>query len=381
MRRLVVTAVSALMILTVPNSSVAQQQAVSLRTPYPSVAVEAGQTASFELTVEAPAGERVDLAVTEVPDGWIATLRGGGFVIDGVTVDPDDPADVRLEVEVPPAAAEGNYQVVVTAQGPSGSDELRLDLRVAEAVAGGATLTAEFPSLRGPSDATYPFSLTLANETPEEITFSLQAEGPEAWQIDVRPSGQRQAATATVPPGETTTINVDVDPVDDTQAGTYPVLVRAVGGGQTAEAELEVEITGNFSMVLRTPDERLNATVRLGGSSQVALQIINDGTAPLVGVELSSTPPSGWDVTFDPPLVEQIPPGELADVTAIISPSGEAVAGDYAVNMRASVPEASDQVELRTTVETSPLWGFVGLLLIVAALIGLGWVFRRYGRR
>jgi uncharacterized membrane protein len=57
------------------------------------------------------------------------------------------------------------------------------------------------------------------------------------------------------------------------------------------------------------------------------------------------------------------------------------VAGDYLVSMTAEVPEANSQVELRTTVKTSTLWGLVGILLIVAAVGGLMYVFRRFGRR
>ncbi|MDP8959461.1 MAG: NEW3 domain-containing protein [Actinomycetota bacterium] len=368
-----------LLFLGVPAAG-AQEQ-VRLTTPYPDVAVEAGEPATFPLEVNAPAGQRVDLEITQVPEEWSATLRGGGFVIDGVFTDPEEPPQVELEVEVPAGASEGSYQVVVVATSEAGSDTLPLELRVAEAVGGNVTLMAEFPTLQGASDQTFSFSLDLANETAEEITFNLGSEGPEAWQIEVRPTAEAQAATATVPAGETGSLSVEVDPLDDAPAGTYPILVQAVGGGQTAEAELQVEITGNFAMTFTTPDERLNAQARIGSATDVPLVLINDGTAPLVGVQLSATPPSGWDVTFTPEIVEQVPPGELAEVTATISPSEEAVAGDYVVTLTAEVPEATDDVELRVTVETSPLWGFVGLALIVAALVGLGWVFRRYGRR
>ena len=33
------------------------------------------------------------------------------------------------------------------------------------------------------------------------------------------------------------------------------------------------------------------------------------------------------------------------------------------------------------TVETSLLWGIVGVALIILVIVGLGYVFRRYGRR
>jgi uncharacterized membrane protein len=33
------------------------------------------------------------------------------------------------------------------------------------------------------------------------------------------------------------------------------------------------------------------------------------------------------------------------------------------------------------TIETSLLWGAIGLALIAIVLVGLWWVFRRFGRR
>ena len=41
----------------------------------------------------------------------------------------------------------------------------------------------------------------------------------------------------------------------------------------------------------------------------------------------------------------------------------------------------SSSVDIRVTIETSPLWGFLGLGLILVVLFGLWWVFQRYGRR
>ena len=69
-------------------------------------------------------------------------------------------------------------------------------------------------------------------------------------------------------------------------------------------------------------------------------------------------------------------------MTATITPSGEAVAGDYVVSFRSSSAEgASASASVRFTVETSPIWALVGLGLIVLILGGLFYVFRTYGRR
>jgi uncharacterized membrane protein len=357
------------------------QEGIQVRTPYPAVAVEAGKRVTFDLEVVAGSPQSVALDIAQQPDGWTSTLRGGGFVIAGVFADPDEPPGVQLEVEVPPDAEQGDYGIEVVAEGSDGSSRLRLRLRVAEAVAGSVELTGEFPSLRGASDATFTFDLDLANNTPEEIAFQLDASGPEGWAVEARPTGEQQAATANVAGGEVAGVQVEVDPPDDTTAGSYPIALRASGGGQEATAELEVEITGNYAMTLTTPDERLNAEITSGRSTQVPLVIRNDGTAPLQGVELTSDPPAEWEVAFEPQIVDQIPPGESARVTATVTPSGAAVAGDYVMGLEARAEQTNASADLRVTVQTSRLWGVVGLGLIGAAVAGVAWVFRRYGRR
>jgi uncharacterized membrane protein len=361
----------------------AAQESVVVSTPYPGVAVEAGDSVGFDLLVTASSRERVALAVDALPDGWEAVLRGGGFTIDGVFAGPDEEAapDVTLDVTVPQDAEQGVYDVAVVAEGASGSDRLVVSLRVAEAVAGAVSLTTDFPSLRGPADTDFSFDLTLQNDTPEELTFALDARGPEGWQMSARPSAEERAAAATVEGGDSARIAVEAIPPPDVTAGTYPLLVRATGGGRTVEAELEVEVTGTVAFELTTPDERLNVDVTAGRPREFVLIVANTGTSVLEQVELSASPPRDWEVEFAPAAVQGLPPGEQAEVTATITPAETAIAGDYVVTVTAAAPERNEEVEVRATVETSRAWGLVGIGLIAAALAGLGGVFRRYGRR
>lgn len=359
----------------------ASAQGLEITTPYPAVVVGAGDTVGFDLDVSAPGRQRVDLSVGRVPEGWDATLQGGGFVIDGVFTDPDDPPRVELRVTVPPDARPGRYAILVTGASAAGTDTLEVALRVARGRAGGVTLTTDSPQAAGSSDSTFTFDLELANDTPEETTFDLEAAGPPGWIVEARPTGDQQATSIRVAGGETHGVQVEVDPPDDAVAGAYPVLVRASGGGRSVQAELRVEITGNYAMSVSTPDERLNVDVGAGGTTELLLVVRNEGTAPLTEVELSADPPADWDVRFQPPAIALIEPGRVARVRALITPSGDALTGDYLVTVTARTDPVSEEVELRATVRTSGLWGFVGILLIAAALGGLTWVFRRYGRR
>ena len=79
--------------------------------------------------------------------------------------------------------------------------------------------------------------------------------------------------------------------------------------------------------------------------------------------------------------LEPVAPGETAQVTAVITPSANAVAGDYVVTLEASGEGIDQSVDIRVTVETPPIWGIVGIGLIVLTLAGMAWIFRRYGRR
>lgn len=356
------------------------QGGLTLTTDYPSVAVAPGSKVSFSLKLTVDEPRRVALSVSGVPQGWEASILGGGYVVDAVEASPSSTPSVRLDVTVPTDAEARTYTLAVTASSGKLSDRLELSVRVNPEAAGSVSMESDFPTLQGPSSATYSFSVRLRNDTPEDLTFAIGAQGPSGWTVTAHPSGQSQAASATVNAGSSTTLSVQADPPDNVEAGTYQIQVTATAGSRTAQTELTVEITGSYQMTITTPDGRLNASGTAGSVITRQLVIRNDGTAPLQGVTLSATPPSGWTVDFDPKTVD-VPPGQEVQVAARITPQSDALAGDYVVTFRASTQQANASEDIRVTIETSLTWALVGIALIVATLAGLGWVFSRYGRR
>ena len=96
---------------------------------------------------------------------------------------------------------------------------------------------------------------------------------------------------------------------------------------------------------------------------------------------MTASSPTGWTATFSPASIATIQPGDTATITATVKPTSDALAGDYDVTFTATSGSATSNVDIRTTVQTSPVWGFIGIALIVLVLVGLLWVFRRFGRR
>ena len=355
--------------------------ALTVTTPYPAVVADPGGTVRLPLTIDGSTKGTIALEATGAPTGWTTSFRGGGSLVTAAYVDGSKPATVDLEVKVPSDATPGTYRLGVRAAERGSVGTLPVEIRIPDASSGGVNLAATYPTLKGPASASYRFDLTLSNDTSQQQTFALQASGPTGWTVDARPSSSSQAATAVVDAGASTQIQVTAQPPADVTAGSYTIGVEAVGGPTVAHADLAVEIVGNYTMDVTTPDGRLNADVTAGSASPLTLQVRNSGSAPLAGVAMSATPPQGWKVTFDPALIEAIAPGDTTTVTAQITAADDAIAGDYDLTVSAKSDQASDSTDIRTTVQTSPLWGFVGIAAIVLVLLGLVFVFQRFGRR
>ena len=355
---------------------------LKLTTPYPAVVVAPGSKVSFDIAVGSSSQANVALAVKGAPTGWTAILHGGGFVIDGATAGPGKDATVRLDVSVPGDAPDGAHNLTVSASDGHGSVDLAISIRVAAGAGGDITLTTTSPTLTGASDATFSFPLTLQNDSAQDVTVSATAAGPSPdWTVTTKLTGSEQAASTIVKAGSSTGITVGVTAPTNAAAGQYPIHVTATAGSKQITQDLGIEITGTYSLKLSTPGDVLSNHGSAGSGTQQQFIITNTGTAPLTNVKLTSTTPTGWKVTFDNDTVTSIEPTATATVTATILPAGEAVAGDYVVTVTSANDQAKQDAQIRFTVETSPIWAFVGIGVIVAIFAGLFYVFRTYGRR
>ena len=257
--------------------AVAADDGLEVTTPFPAVAVAPGTKVSFDLTVSFTQTATVALEVGGVPDGWTASLLGGGFVVDGVSVTPSKAGEVRLDVDVPADAPDGTSTLRVSARGGGAQDVLPIVIRVNAEAAGDITLTTPTPTLTGASDATFTFDLQLQNDTAQDVTVSVAASGPPDWDVQATLSGEAQAASTVVEAGASQSITVTANAGDDVAAGTYPIKVDATAGDRTVSADLGIEVTGSYSMTLSTPNDLLSASGSAGSATTQAFEIQNTG--------------------------------------------------------------------------------------------------------
>ena len=373
---------AALVLATVPAlaPAVIAADALSLTTPFPAVSVSPGNRVSFNLNVKTSTSARVDLSVGGVPGSWTATFHGGGFVVSAVQTSGTEATQVRLDVDVP-AEATGTTRITVTAKGNGATVDLPLDIKAETNAGGEVKVESDISSQKGPSDQTFTFNLNVLNQKDQDLTYSATAgQTPPGWTVTTTLTGSSQATSATVKAGGTSGVTVAVKAADNTEAGTYPVQVVTTVGTEQFTTDLNVEITGSYAIEF-SADQVLSARGPAGGVTEQTFTITNTGTAAVTNLRLSATPPNNWTVKFDPESTDSLAPDQSVTVKAQITPSADAIAGDYNLSFRATAAEANDSADVRFTVETSILGAVIGAALIVAAVGGLYWVFRRYGRR
>lgn len=367
-------------------SEIGEQQTTGfwLTTPHPAFSLGAGETATLtlELTNTNLPPQRADLSVSGLPEGWSHALQGGGRDIGAVMVRTDRTQSVDLAVTAPEDAERRTYDFEVTAETAEQTTSLPMSVTVADVQSGGVTLEPELPGLRGSVDSTFSYSIDINNNSTTEGLFNLSAEVPEGFRTTFkRGYGDEEITGVPVAAGESETITLEVEPGSSVEAGEYPIGFEVRSGDLAASTELSATVTGQPSLRLVGPQQRLSGTATAGASKSFPFTLQNTGTEAAEQVSLNGRAPQGWTVDFEPAEIAAIPAGGSVDVSVSITPAQQAVTGDYMTTLTANASGASESAEFRVTVETSTMWGLVGLIVIAVAVIVLVLAVLRYGRR
>jgi uncharacterized membrane protein len=354
-----------------------------LSTDYPSQIIGIGEAVTLGLNLYTDTEPQIaELELEGLPENWNATFRGGGRIVESVFVQPEEEAKVDLRVEVPADVEPGTYPFTILAHANGVESELPVAFTVEAKAPASLGVTTDLPNVRGKPSTTFRYNITLNNDGDEDLTVDLQAAAPPFFNV-VFKSGSQEVTNIPVKANSTERISVEASPLlNNIAAGSYPITVTAKGGDLEATAELMAEVVGQSDITLTTMDGRLSGEAEIGADTTLTLVLQNSGSAAARGVKLTASQPSGWNVEFTPAEIEQIEPGQQAEVTAKIRPSDKALAGDYMVTFRAQ-PEGStsESAEYRITVRTSTLWGIAGVGLIAVAVGVVGFAVSRFGRR
>jgi len=355
-----------------------------LTTDFPAVQIRAGEETTLPLTIYnyGLPPQRTAVTIADKPADWKADVEGSGKPVSAAFVDYDGRANLNLKLNIPATAKAGDYKITIQADGDDAKSSLPISIRLAEPLAAKLTATPKFPVLRGSPKSSFDFNVAVKNESGADMTVNLRVDAPGGFTTTFKEGYSTQEITSlSIKANESKDITVAVKPAPRAPAGETPILLAIAGDKASVQAKLALDISGQPAITVTGQDERLSGEATAGQERSIPLVIRNTGSAPARGVSLSATPPSGWKIAFDPKEVPEIAAGEEQKVSALVTPSGKAIAGDYMVSLRASGDGVSESANYRVTVTTSTLWGVTGIAVIIAALLVLVGAVGRFGRR
>ena len=166
--------------------------------------------------------------------------------------------------------------------------------------------------------------------------------------------------------------------------GEYVVTFEVTAGELKQSIELTAVVTAVYEFSMNTATGRLDTEVTAGEDTHLSIELVNSGTAAIENITFSSSKPEGWDITFNPEKVDSLEAELTQEVDVVINPPRKTIAGDYMVTMSAVSREifvSPREFDLRVTALTPTIWGWVGILIVLAVIAGVAVMFRRLGRR
>lgn len=255
-------------------------------------------------------------------------------------------------------------------------------------------LNTKYPALSTTAGSSYEFEVELSysgGEIPK--VFDLKATVPSGfiYQISRSYGGGANIASIQLDPAKSyspETIKLTVAPYFWLlpAPGEYKITLEANAATVKGSIELKAVVTAKNELKLDTPQGLLNTNATVGKDNYFSFKVKNTGTAALDKINFSQSVrggPSGWNITFDPKNIDSLPVNSERDVQINIKPPEKTIAGDYEINLKASTESnnASDKLDIRVTVLTPTIWGWVGIGIVVLVVIGLVAMFWRLGRR
>ena len=363
---------------------------IGIYSEYSGVVVPLGESVRMDLTVEAKGkqDELVNLKLASVPKAWKASLKGGSFTVTGVAVPGGKTRTLAFSAEPDKGVGQGTYEFRI--EGVTADSKLKADYTIAVTTRERSRLgsedlqvTTSYPVLRGQTDASFEFSLDVANKSDADRNFNLSAQAPEKWEVNFKPGYEsKQISSLRIKGGSNQTVAVSVAPPKDANAGEYPVVVRITSGESKADAKLMVVLTGIYKLDAATTSGLLSVDAVTGKPTTTSFVVKNTGSAVNKNINLNSFKPENWKVEFKPEKIEALDPNQIKQVEATITAASTALVGDYSVALSVDGEKSSSKtLELRVNVKAPTAWGWIGVGLIALVIGGMGGLFAWLGRR
>jgi uncharacterized membrane protein len=246
-------------------------------------------------------------------------------------------------------------------------------------------LTTDYTRVEGTSRDSFEFEVRVNYTGDEARVFDLAATGPQNWAVSVSPSYPKDKLIQDIrlEPGiETLVIQASTPPWLITEPGDYDLTLEISSGDLRESITVQAVITARYAINVTPPTGIYSTEGQSGKATAYTLEVKNTGTAELNNIRFSSNKPQGWEITFTPDGADTLGAQETMTVDVSITPPEKAISGDYMVTLETQSQQVfGSNIQVRVSVETRAVWGWVGVIIIVLVVIVLGYFIMRFSRR
>jgi uncharacterized membrane protein len=252
-------------------------------------------------------------------------------------------------------------------------------------------LTCGFPMLEGPSTTEFLWEVELARAGAEDLVFDLTLDGPKDWYVyavEDRYNKDKQISAIRInrfSVQETIAIIAIAPYWTYPDAGDYTITLEAVSGDINASIDLTATIVNNYQLYSQTElsGGRTRIYAKAGEDSIFPISVTNTGTASLDTINLSSTNPEGWTVTYSPAKLENLSPGASQQIEVSVLADKDTIPGDYMVSLEISGEPTAHATDLlmRVTVESSNRAILIAIVVIIVVAVALYFGIKEFRKR
>ena len=253
-------------------------------------------------------------------------------------------------------------------------------------------ITTDFPSIQGQATDTFSYNIAIHYTSEESQVFELNPSAPAGWTAYVTPqydSTKISSITAEQAPfSGTKSVKLSAAPPVYPYAtpGDYTIGLQVVSGSSKADISVTAKILpkGVLTAIPANQSGLYNTHVKSGKNNVYTVTVANTGTSEVKNVTVSAAnKPDGWEITFTPEKIETLEVLDSKNIDVNIKPSSDTASGDYMMSLRVTGEGMTSSVnmDIRVIVQTSTVWGWVGVIIIVIVIAGLFTIFMRFGRR
>lgn len=264
------------------------------------------------------------------------------------------------------------------------TEEPAAEEEVEEETALELTFDTTFPELKARLGESFEFSMDLLYKGTDERQFDLTVDHPDGWYVSISPEYETGEISAVkLEPDNQEGLKVTATPLIKQDPGEYDIIVAASNEdlGLEASIELKAIITSTYEIDLTSKSGKLDTEATAGRNNNFALTLENTGSASIEDITFTTEKPEGWRVEYDPEEIDSLAANDLIDINMNINPPDETIAGDYIVTVTVEGENSTDKIDVRVTVLTPSILGYVGIGIIVIVVIGIAVIFARLGRR